>query len=141
MSRLSPQEWVGSRGEAGTPPTPAQGPVPSLLWSFLATGSDLSAARPCGKQLGVALTISLVVIHPGLTWLAVRDLPCCPPEPAWLAPFGKQTPHFFRSVLPEAQGRACLAHSQNSEFIHSTNRYLLSTYRMPGTVLGAGDTE
>ena len=72
----------------------------------------------------MALTISLAVIHPGLT--------CCQgpvPLPARTSLAGTlgeaQIPFLQQSSLHGSLGQAYLAHSHNSEFIYSTNKYLL----------------
>ena len=72
----------------------------------------------------MALTISLAVIHPGLT--------CCQgpvPLPARTSLAGTlgeaQTPFLQQSSLHGSRGQVYLAHRHYSEFIGSTNKYLL----------------
>lgn len=53
----------------GTSSCPRPGSC-SILTEEFPGDRQLPVGRSCGKQLGVALTISLAVIHPGLTWLS-----------------------------------------------------------------------
>lgn len=115
MSRLSPQEWVGSEGEAGTSCSPSPGSWFNPYW-----GVSWRQAVTCRMPVWEAAWRGphhLISGDSPRTHLAVRDLSHCPPEPAWPAPSEGQRPCSFSplsSLAPEAEAAWHTPRAQNS---------------------------
>lgn len=112
-SQLRPQEWVGSGGGRHF-----LLPQPRVLFNLsrVSRGQAVTCQLLCGKRLGVALTSSLVVNHPALTWL--WDQSCGPSEPARPAPWRARD-------LPSVLGPQCTLRPSHLP-LHSTHQSALS---------------